>query len=105
MSRKLAWFGVFFMLCIVGLVFMGGCDDETVASSQEKSVSQEDTQKTCPKTADSSRKQTCGAKADQGCPSDSKMECCAAKKKSGTCPLESSKTSSPKVCPKKSETL
>ena len=103
MSRKLAWFGVFCVLCIVGLVFMGGCDEETVAPSQEESVSQEDTPKSCPKTADSSQKETCDAKADQACPSDCKMECCAAKKKAGTCPSEGGKTSSPKSCPKKSE--
>ena len=106
MSKKLVVFSVVIVLCIVGLVFVGGCDEETAAANQEnKSVCQKEIQTICPKTLDSSQKGTCGLKTDQACPPGCKMKCCAAKQKAGTCPLKSSKTSCPKVCPKKSDAL
>ena len=106
MIKKLAMFGVFIVLFIVGLTFVVGCDKETTAAVQEdKGVCQKETQTVCPKTLDSTKKETCGLKTDQACPPDCKMECCAAKQKAGTCPSESSKTSCPKVCPKKPDTI
>ena len=105
MSKKLAMFSVV-VLCIVGIVFVGGCDkDATAASEENTSAYQKETQTVCPKTLDSSKKDTCGLKTDKACPPDCKMECCAAKQKAGTCPLNSSKTSCPKVCPEKSDAL
>ena len=104
MSKKLAMFSVVLVLCIVGLVFVAGCDKEATAASKEsKSVCQKEAQTICSKTLESSQKDTCGQKTVQACPTDCKMECCAAKQKAGTCPLKSSKTSCPKVCPKKSD--
>ena len=106
MSKKLAMFSVVIVLGIVGLGFVGGCDDKATASSEEdQSVCQKEIQTICPKTLDSSQEGTCGLKTNQACPSDCKMECCAAKQKAGTCPSTSNKTSCPKVCPKKSDAL
>lgn len=106
MCKKLAMLSIIVVLCIVGLGFVGGCDKEkTAAIQQDNAVCQKEIQKVCTKTLDSSQKGTCGSKVDQTCPPDCKMECCAAKQKSGDCPLKSIKTSCPAVCPKKSETL
>ncbi len=101
MSKKLAMFSIVIVLSIVGLVFVGGCDeDATAASGENKNISQEVTQAGCPKTLDCPQKKTCTLKTDQGCPPDCKMQCCQAKQKAGTCPVQSDKTSYPKVCPK-----
>ena len=106
MSKKLAMFSVVIVLCIVGLVFVGGCDKEANATSEEsQSIDQKETPKVCPKTLNSSQKEACGLKTDNACPTDCKMECCAAKKKAGTCPSQSGETSLLKVCPKKSGAL
>ena len=35
MSKKLAMYSVVILLCIVGLVFVGGCDEEATAASEE----------------------------------------------------------------------
>ena len=106
MSKKLALFSVVVLLCIVGLAFVGGCEkDSTAAVQEDKGVSQKETQAVCPKTLSSSQKEACGLRTAQACPTGCKMECCAAKQKAGTCPSQSGKTSLPKVCPKKSETL
>ena len=101
MSKNLALLSVV-VLCVVGLVFVSGCDEKTTAATQEdKGVCQKETQTVCPKTLESSQKETCGLKTDQACPSDCKKECCVAKQKAGTCPSQSSKTS----CQKKSDAL
>ena len=106
MNKKLAIFSVFIVLFTVGLFFVGGCDEQTTAAVQEnKGVCQKKTQTVCAKTLDSSQKGTCGLKTDQACPTDCKMECCAAKQKAGTCPSTINKTSCPKVCPEKSDAL
>ena len=106
MSKKLKILSVVIGLCIAGLVFVSGCDEKATAAVEEnQSVCQKEIQTCCPKTVDSSQKDTCGLKTDKACPPDCKMECCAAKQKAGTCPLNSSKTSCPKVCPEKSDAL
>jgi len=106
MSKKLAMFSVVLVLCIVGLVFVAGCDEKASATSEEsESVCQKETQTSCSKTLDSSQKKTCGLKTVKACPTDCKMQCCAAKQKAGTCPSKSGKTGCPKVCPKKSDAL
>ena len=100
MNKSLAILSVVILLSIAGFVFMSGCDEEAAVASQgNKSGCQKKVQATCPKTLDSSQKETCGLKTNQACPPDCKIECCAAKQKAGTCPLKSSKTS----CPKKSD--
>ena len=105
MIKKSAMFSVVIVLFIVGLVFVGGCNEKATAASEEsKSICQKDTQTSCSKTLDSAKKETCGLKVDNACPADCKMACCAAKQKAGTCPSQSSKTSCPKTCPKKPDT-
>lgn len=97
MSKKLIIFIVAITLCVAGVMFLSGCYEKATAIGESKKSScQAKTTTECSKTVESG----CGTKA-LACPSDCKKDCCAAKQKAGTCPLESSKTSCPKVCPKK----
>ena len=106
MNKKLAIFSIVAVLLLAGVVFVSGCDKKATAASEEsQSVCQKEVQANCPKTLDSSPKEACSSKKAQACPAGCKMECCAAKRKAGTCPSQSDKTSLPKVCPKKSDAL
>ena len=102
MSKKSAVFIVAMTLCIVGIMFVNGCDDEATAVAENKGSNyQVKTTVGCSKTVES----TCSIKDTAlACLPDCKKECCAAQQKAGTCPLQSGKTSCPKVCPKKADT-
>ena len=96
MSKNLGIFIVALILCMAGVMFLSGCDEKANAAVESKESSYQAKATTeCSKTVESG----CGTKA-LACPSDCKKECCLAKQKAGTCPLESSKTS----CPKKTAT-
>ena len=90
MSKKLAIFSVVSVLCIVGMVFVAGRDDDVTASSEEN--------------ISAVQKDTCNLKTDKACPPGCNKDCCAAKQKAGTCPKTCDKTNCPKTCPKESQT-
>ena len=106
MIKNLAIFSVVLGLCIVGMVFVSGYKDEATASSEKtESGCQKEAHASCPKSANSAPKATCNHKKDSdACPLDCNKECCAAKQKAGTCPINSGETNSPKVCPKNTTT-
>ena len=106
MSKKLAIFSVVLGLCIVGMAFVSGCEEEAAATSeQNQSVSEKKVQTPCPASLDSSEKKACDLdKKVDACPPDCNKECCKAKQKAGTCPMSSKAPESSKAdCSKKAD--
>ena len=94
MNKKLAVFSVVVTLCIAGIMFVNGCDEEATAVTESKESScQVKATAGCSKAVES----TCSIKNKaSACLPDCEKECCAARQKAGTCPLQSGKTSCPK---------
>ena len=107
MIKKSVTLSVLVLLSIIGIMFVNGCDDkEAVAGESKISSCPKGTKAICPKTGESLQKEACDPnRSVSACPPDCKKECCLAQQKAGTCPSNSSQTSCPKVCPKKTSKL